>query len=178
MELDNSKKNQENAKRWGGRRINSGRPLHSKNPATIEREEAARLFKERVAKNADKLFNAQLSLATGMQMLFVIHTDSKGKRRKPEIVTDVDTISRFLDENEGTDGIMEMKAHANDSKVEDYFFLTTSAPNNQALEGLLNRSFGKAEEKVDLSNKDGSLNQVHDISDEELNERINRILKV
>lgn len=146
-ELDNLKPKSSH----GGHRPNAGRPKGAKNPETIEREAAAMIFKERVAKNADKLFNAQLSLATGTQMLFMIKTDSKGNRRKPELVTDVGTISRFLDENEGISGTLE-----NDNT--EYFFMTTSQPNNQALEGLLNRSFGKAEDKLDITTAGESLN--------------------
>ncbi len=146
-ELENLK----DIQKHGGARQGAGRPSHSKNPQTVEREEAMRQFRERVAKNTDKLFNAQLSLATGTQMLFVIHTDSKGNRRKPEMVTDQDTISRFLDENEGVDGSMKMGNYAEGSKVDDYFFLTTTPPNNQAIESLLNRTYGKATENVDIT---------------------------
>lgn len=154
-EFESLKEIQQNT--HGGARKGAGRKLHSKNPATIEREEAARQFKGRVAKNVHKLFNAQFSLATGTQMLFVIHTDSKGQRRKPEMVTDVEIISRFLDENEGQDGDMDM-GYSDGSKASDYFFLTTAPPNNQALEGLLNRSFGKADQNIDLTTGGEKLN--------------------
>ena len=135
----------------GGARPGAGHPKGKKTLRVVEREAVLRAFRDRVARNADKLLNAQMSLAIGTQMLFVIHTDSKGKRRKPEMVTNVDTISRFLDENEGVDGTMKMGEYAKDSKVEDYFFLTTMPPNNQALESLLNRTFGKANESLDIT---------------------------
>lgn len=135
----------------GGARPGAGHPKGKKTQRVIEREAVLRAFRDRVARNADKLLNAQMSLATGTQMLFVVHTDSKGSRRKPEMVTDVDVITRFLDENEGMDGTMKVGSHAEDSKVEDYFFLTTMPPNNQALESLLNRTFGKPQESIDLT---------------------------
>jgi hypothetical protein len=134
----------------GGARPGAGHPKGVKTNRVIEREAALRLFRDRVAKHTDSLLNAQLSLAKGTQMLFVIHTDSKGKRGKPEMITDVETITRFLDENEGNDGTLDMH-YAEGSKAEDYFFMTTAAPSNQALESLLNRTYGKPQESVDIT---------------------------
>jgi len=144
----------------GGARPGAGRPKGTKNPATIEKEKAAEMFRERVAKNVNKLFNAQMSIATGTQMLFVVHTDSKGKRRKPEMITDVETISRFLDENEGVDGSMKVANYADGSECDDYFFMTTMTPNNQALEGLLNRAFGRAKESLDVTSDGDKLEPI------------------
>lgn len=155
---------------WGGKRENQGRKAGSKNKATQEQLEVKREFIKRVRHNADKLFNAQFSIATGTQMLFMIHTDSKGNRRKPEMVTDAETISKFLDENEGVDGTLG----DNDN---DYYFMTTSRPDNQAIESLLNRALGKATEKVDITTDGESLNDVKKISDDELDERIRNYLE-
>lgn len=131
----------EKSNTWGGKREGSGRPEGSKNKSTLEQQKTKEAFVRRVNKNADKLFNAQLSIATGTQMLFMIKTDSKGNRRKPEIVTDVETISRFLDENEGVDGTLDDDT--------EYYFMTTARPDNSAIESLINRSFGKAKESID-----------------------------
>lgn len=135
----------------GGPQPGSGRPKGKLNKTTIEAMAVKRDYLDRVRRNADKLFNAQLSLATGTQMLFVIHTDSKGVRRKPELVTDVEIISRFLDENEGVDGVMKMGEHAEDSKVEDYFFVTTKVPDSKTISDMLDRAFGKAEATLDVT---------------------------
>lgn len=124
----------------GGARPGAGRPKGSKDLQTIEREEAARQFRERVAKNTHKLFNAQLDLAVGEKYLMVIHTNGKGSRAKREtsIVTDLELIKKYLDEElEDTD--------------DDYYFMTTKPANNQALEGMLNRTFGKAPETIDVT---------------------------
>lgn len=126
-------------KKWGGAREGAGRPTHSKNSDVAEREEAARQFKQRVAKNADRIFNSQLDLALGEKYLMVIRTTGKGAKAKREtsIVTNPDLIKRYLDEDlEDTD--------------EEYYFMTTKPANNMALDSLLNRSFGKAEEKIAL----------------------------
>lgn len=138
-EVESLKEIQEQ-KQWGGARPGAGRKAHSKNKETIEREEAARQFKERVAKNVDRLFNAQLDLALGEKYLMVIHTTGTGqnKKRTTEIVTDVETIKEYLDDNlENTDT--------------EYYFMSTKPANNMALDSLLNRSFGKAEEKLDVT---------------------------
>lgn len=134
----------------GGKREGAGRPEGSKGKKTIEKEIARTQLEQRVLGSLDKLINAQISLATGTQMLFVIHTDSKGVKRKPELVTDVHTISRFLDENEGVDGVMDNE-YAEDSKAEDYYFITTAPPNNQALQGLIDRVLGKAAQGIEMS---------------------------
>lgn len=124
----------------GGARPGSGRPKGSKDPDTLDREEAARQFRERVAKNTHKLFNAQLDLAVGEKYLMVTHTNGKGSRAKREttIVTNTDLIKQYLDEElDDTDS--------------DYYFMTTRPANNQALEGMLNRTFGKAPETLDVT---------------------------
>ena len=122
----------------GGARPGAGRPKHSKNATTVEKEEAIRQFKERVAKNVDKLFNSQLDLATGEKYLMVTRTIGKGAkaRRETEIVTDPILIKQFLDDE------------LDDTETE-WYFMSTKPANNQALEGLLNRAFGKATESID-----------------------------
>lgn len=152
---------EEKSNTWGGKREGSGRPEGSKNKATLEQQKTKEAFVKRVNKNADKLFNAQLSLATGTQMLFMIKTDSKGNRRKPEIVTSVDTISRFLDERQGMDGTFE------DDDTE-YYFMTTARPDNAAIESMINRSFGKAKDSVDITSNGESINPYAGLTTEEL----------
>jgi hypothetical protein len=140
--LNENQKNEQNANKtgWGGARRGAGRHKHSKNPATIEKEEAVRQFKARVAKNVDKLFNSQFDLATGEKYLMVTRTIGKGAkaRRETEIVTDPTLIKQFIDEE------------LEDSETE-WYFMTTKPANNQALEGMLNRAFGKAGESIDIT---------------------------
>lgn len=135
----------------GGAREGAGRKKGGMNEARKEALAIKTAYEDRIRKHADKLFNAQFTLATGTQMLFVIHTDSKGVRRKPEMVTDPDIIMRFLDENKGEDGNMEVENYEDNSKCEDYFFLTTQRPDGKALNDLLDRAFGKAPATLDLT---------------------------
>lgn len=139
-EVENLKEIQD--KKWGGKRTGAGRPNHSKNPNTIAREEAAKQFKQRVARNVDRLFNAQIDLALGEKYLMVITTIGEGakQRRETTIVTDPEKIKEFLDSEEDPKF----------GEENEYYFMTTKAANNMALDSLLNRSFGKAAEKMDL----------------------------
>ena len=77
----------ETDKQHGGKREGAGRKPGALNKKTLEAMEVKKAYLDKVRRNADQLFNAQFSVAKGNQMLFVIKTDSKGNRRKPEIVT-------------------------------------------------------------------------------------------
>lgn len=135
----------------GGAQPGAGRPKGRVNQSTLDAMAVKKKYQERIRKNADRLFNAQFSLATGTQMLFVIHTDSKGRRGKPELVTDPDLISRFLDENEGEDGSMKVTDYADGSECDDYFFITTKLPDSRTISDMLDRAMGKAESNLDIT---------------------------
>ena len=92
---------------------------------------------DRITRNADKLYEAQFRLATGVQLLFVIKTDRKGNRLPAEQVTDPETIAAFLDgELDGVD--------------DEYYFIATQKPDNKAIKDMLDRAFGKPVDHVDL----------------------------
>jgi hypothetical protein len=121
-------------------RANNGRKAGSVNKATAEMRKTKEAFISRVNKNAHKLFNSQLDLAIGEKYLMVVRTIGKGskQRRETSIVTDPELIMQYLDETlENTD--------------EEYYFMTTKAADNKALDSLLNRSFGKPTESIDLT---------------------------
>ncbi len=129
----------------GGKREGSGRPEGSLNKKTLERKVALDAFKDRVVKNANKLFNAQLGLAVGVQYLFRIDevekTNAQGKTYKTKehvLVTDPDEIKEALD-NELVNG-------------EDYYYITTKTPDNKAIDSMFDRTFGKAKETLELEN--------------------------
>lgn len=152
----------------GGPQPGSGRPKGKLNKSTLEAMAVKKKYLQRIRKNADRLFNAQFSLATGTQMLFVIHTDSKGRRGKPELVTDVDIISRFLDENEGMDGSMKINDYSEGSACDDYFFLTTKLPDSKTITDMLDRALGKPDQKLVLGDDDPQDNPYEELSVEEL----------
>lgn len=121
----------------GGPRPGGGRPKHSKNKETVEREEALRQFKEKVANNIGRIYAAQFTLATGTQMLFRIEIDEKGRESKPQMVSDQEEIQKYLAGDFAED-------HAK------YYFLATERPNNMAIDSLLDRTFGKAQQNVKM----------------------------
>lgn len=136
------------ATQHGGAREGAGRPKGSENADTKRRRMAASIFKDRVAKHADKLFNAQLDKAVGEKFLFVKTTVNKGKkneRTETSIVTDPETIKMFLDD--------ELNQQGDD----DYYFISTKGADNYAIESLLNRAFGTAVKAVDLTSNGESI---------------------
>jgi hypothetical protein len=79
----------------GGARPNAGRKKGKLEPQTIERAKVLKAFRERVAKNADQLFEAQMTLAMGVSMLFRVDKDTKGNDLPAVQVTDPEEIKRY-----------------------------------------------------------------------------------
>jgi hypothetical protein len=123
----------------GGKRLGAGRPKGSLAQSTIERMAAEEAFKARVVNAVDRLFNSQLALAQGVTQLFRIDEvgTGKDKHREHTLVTDPDEMKRVLDEVEG-EGTVD----------ENYYYLTTKAPDNKAIDSMLDRTFGKAVTKL------------------------------
>lgn len=124
----------------GGKRANSGRAKGSKNDTTISREVALREFRASVAKVADQLFFTQLNLAKGERFLYHVKWIGKGAKRRKDVavVTDRAIIKSYLlDEFQDDD--------------DNYYYISTKPANNQALDSLLNRTFGTAQQSVDLT---------------------------
>lgn len=110
-------------------------------------EEIEKDFKRRVGHSAHKLLNAQMSIALGTQSLYKViqGVDEKGKpTRKHVLVTDDEEIREYLDDPTMMNG-------------EDYYYITTKQPDNNAINSALDRLFGKASTKiVGANNPDGS----------------------
>jgi hypothetical protein len=110
-------------------------------------EELEKDFKRRIGYSGHKLLNAQLSMALGTQTLYkaVNGIDEKGKpTRKHVLVTDTAEIAQFLDDPTMFEG-------------DDYYYITTKQPDNNAINSVLDRLFGKASTKiVGAPNADGS----------------------
>lgn len=130
----------------GGARPGAGRPKGRKDNATLEREKVEAAIRQRIMRTADKLITSQMNLAKGVQMLFKIETtyDKNGneKKSKPQLVDDQKEIEEYL-------------AGERDDTPAEYYFMTTEKPNNQALDSLLDRTFGKATNKTEITGKDG-----------------------
>lgn len=132
-------------KKNGGARPGAGRPKGSENESTKLRRLAKLAFQDRVAAVTDRLFNSQYDLAIGEKYLMVKRVEGEGKNRRTwvEVVEDVGTISQYIED----DG-----ASLNEDSGEDYYYMTTKPANNMALDSLLNRAYGKADEKLTLAN--------------------------
>lgn len=149
------KANRENAKKAG-----TGRPLGSKSEKTLKREEALNQFRESVSKVAGTLFRDQFSLARGAQYLFRIDKEwvatsqtnkDKGyyRNKKPVLVTSPDEMLMYLEE------LAENNGDIADDKSEDasYYFLSARDPQNNAIDSMLDRTFGRAKSELDVNVK-------------------------
>jgi hypothetical protein len=138
-ELENL--NNDSNSSWGGIRPNAGRPKGSMNEATKLRMEVKAAFQERVAKNADALFNAQFNLAKGEQYLMWKHKVGSGAKERTvvEVVDDLEIIKSYInDELDVGDG--------------EFYYISTKPANGMAIDSLLDRSFGKSEQNLKLGN--------------------------
>lgn len=132
----------------GGARPGAGRPKGRRSRKTLERQAVQEAFNQRVMQHADSLFNAQLSLAVGSARVFRIDEEGEGEKKKRvhTLVTDADEIKAFLEEHDGAAGEVD--------KI--FYYITTAAPDNKAIEAMLNRALGKPKETVEHQNPDGS----------------------
>lgn len=128
-----------------------GRPKGKKNTATLEKEAVLAVFRDKVMKSADVLFNSQLHIATGLTYLYKIEKElqigpkggKKYVRSKPILVEDRSEIERYLM------GLIE------EGEVEDendpnatYYYITAKDPDNKAIDSMLDRTFGKAAQPI------------------------------
>lgn len=136
--LDKSSERLNNQKH-GGKRNGAGRRAGSKNKTTIEREVIKQALIDRIHTNADRLITAQMNKAMGETYLMVQHTIGTGVRQKreTEIVTNPETIKQFIDDE------------LDYGRDTEYYYMTTKPADNYALQGLLDRAFGKADSKVE-----------------------------
>ena len=146
-------------KKKGGAQPGAGRPKGVVNKSTLEAMAVKRKYQDKIRAQADRLFNAQMNLAEGVTMLFKIHTDTKGNRSKPELVTSQSEITQFIEECGGYDG----KIGDN-----DYYFLTTKVPDSKTITDMLDRAMGKPEAKLDVTTDGESLNPYAPLTAEEL----------
>lgn len=135
----------------GGKREGSGRPPKSKNKTTLEKEAVMKDFTQRVMRNADILFNAQMHVATGVTYLYKIEKElqvgPKGGKKyvssKPKLVTEQWEIEAYL-EKTLTQGDPDDEKDPNAT----YYFITTEKPDYKAADSLLDRALGKAVNRI------------------------------
>jgi hypothetical protein len=91
----------------------------------------------------DKLLNSQLALAEGEMNLYV-----KTKRGNKTITTMIDDPQVVIDYLDG---------NLTDSDNE-YYYLATKSPDGKALDSLLDRTYGKAKQSMDITTDDEPIN--------------------
>jgi hypothetical protein len=125
----------------GGARPGAGRKKGGMNKATLERKIVEEEIRQRVLKSTDKLLDSQMNLAQGCSYLYMVETIMEGKRstrKKPVLITSPWLIEQYL-------------AGELDDEEKEYYYMTTERPNNQALDSLLDRTFGKALQTTDIT---------------------------
>lgn len=132
--------------RGGKRKNQTGRPKGALAQKTLEKIAVLSAFRQRVMRHADDLFNAQYAKAVGSIQVFRIdeEEDANGKvKRVHTLVTDAGEIKRVLDEGEGCDAIVG----------KSYYFVTEIPPDNKAIDSLFDRTFGKAQQSVEITDE-------------------------
>lgn len=131
-----------------------GRGLGKKNALTLEKEAVMKEYTQRVMQSAGRLLDYQMALARGLTYLFKIEKEPvktvRGKvkfyrAKKPELVTDVNEIRAYL-EGMIDNGDWDDK---NDPSA-TYYYITSKDPDQNAIDSMLNRSFGRPTQAVDL----------------------------
>lgn len=122
---------------YGGKRPNAGRPFGSMNKKTKELKVLDEEFRGRILNSIHDLLTAQFNIAKGASYLYRIDVENGEKHHF--LVEDPDEIKNVLDECEGT-GTFD----------EHYYYITTKAPDNRALDSLIDRVFGKVPQKSDV----------------------------
>lgn len=130
---------------------------------TLTKEQAYREVQQKIIERSMKLTNAQTMLGLGTIKVFRIdaHYEMFGKVRKlvkdkPKIVKDDKEIISVLDHEYG-DGEDPSDIENDLEKYPKFYFVETKDANNQAIDSQLNRLFGKATEKVDMTSNGRSI---------------------
>lgn len=131
---------------------------HGKLKKTLAKEEVYRMVQEKLAERALKLIDTQTVVAHGTIKIYKIHYhwEGSGKKRtlikdKPEIVTNDNEIIHVIDWEFGSREMGDPNEHDHEDEEYEFFFVNTQDPDNRAIESQLNRVFGKAPQKLDLT---------------------------
>ncbi len=120
----------------------SGRKKGAKNKKTLEKEKELEVYQQAILQRLKPLMNAHFAVAEGTQIIVAREKiwDKKKKRkvRKGRFV-------RIIHEKE----ILEL-FNSKEKQGENYYTIFTKDPNPKALEDLMNRVFGKPQEKIEV----------------------------
>ena len=119
----------------GGKRPGAGLPKGYKFPKTIEREERRSHLRQRVLRELDPLLDAQIAHAKGIDHFFLRDEKTKQFKRIEDPV------------------MIETALNAGDR--DRYYWIFTKDPSIQAFTDLMNRTFDKPPEHVNVSGPEG-----------------------
>lgn len=147
----------------GGKRPGAGRKPGKKLPKTLEKEKILASLRARIMRMADRILDKQLVLVNGQQFLYKIEKEwvktGKGettgywRNKKPELVEDEFTIRWYLENiTDKANGDIEDK----EEPGETYYFITTKEPSNQAIDSMLDRTFGRSTQRLEHTGEDGN----------------------
>lgn len=125
-----------------------GRPKGSYSQKTLDRQKTLEAWRQRAMKVAQQLLDSQLSIAKGQQFLYKVVTLKSGMRSKPELITDEGTIRAYLNEE------------LNEPDDAEFYFITTKEPNNFAIDSIMDRTFGKAAQSLQVEDPNGNIMQI------------------
>lgn len=133
--------NLKNVSKWGGARVGAGRKKGGENESARIRRLMEAEMKDRIVQSTEALLNSQMSLAKGEVNLYRTYYEGEGKNRKKivELVTDQQTITSFLADE------------LNQSDDEEYYYIATKSPDSKSIDSLLDRTYGKAKQSVDVT---------------------------
>lgn len=115
-------------------------------------EEEHKQLQQFVLQNVRPLFQAQLSLAKGISHIYRVSIGPKGGRSEPELVTDQDELHeaiQAIDVGGGYGDVAQDDGGENEEAITHrYYFLSTKAPDNKAIDSLIDRAFGKSVTRI------------------------------
>lgn len=121
---------------WGGKREGAGRQQGSLGKATLEKKKEEAYLLQRILKNTDALFNAQLRKGLGEAFVYRVEKIGDGTKQREVhvIVEDPEEIKAFLD----------------GEHQEEYHYIATKPADVFAIDSLINRAYGKPRQGVDV----------------------------
>jgi hypothetical protein len=136
----------------GGSRDGAGRKPGSKNEKTLVIAKEHEALQQMVLQNVRPLFDAQLSLAKGISHVYRVSVGPRGGRTDPELVTSQDELHDAIQAIHAGGGYGDIAedegGEEGQSITHRYYFVTTKAPDNKAIDSLLDRAFGKSVQRI------------------------------
>lgn len=128
--------------RKGGARPNCGRKKGKLSQKALDKLQAETALKQVIYDRSKELLSKQMSLAMGLNYLYCDRVISRNKngdpiKRSKVLITDPDEIKDYLN------------GEYTNNPDDDYYYITTSQPDVQAIKDLWDRAFGKPAQKIE-----------------------------